>query len=136
MKWAALTKPITRAGLFIRDSCKVRGGKCSSWRAEVKLARSVARMERSEIGGKDAVVPASRITALPRHHGGGLDLHQRSLLDQPHHLDQRHRRIVRAADLAIDPAERFQVCQIIVDIDDIPGKPHQMLRSGTPLRDD
>src|SRR5437868_6349849 len=37
MKWAALTKPITRAGLFIRDSCDVRADKCASRSAEVKL---------------------------------------------------------------------------------------------------
>src|SRR5947209_14293633 len=37
MKWAKLTKPITRAGLFITDSCGVAPDKCSSRSAAVKL---------------------------------------------------------------------------------------------------
>src|SRR3954447_13402381 len=103
MKWAALTKPITRAGLFISDSCDV--------------ARQHARFE----AGWSSL-------RLARHHGGGLDLHPRGFLDQSHYLDQRHRRIMRAKNLAIDPAERFQTREVFLDIDDIPGEPHQMLR--------
>jgi hypothetical protein len=37
-----------------------------------------------------------------RHHRGRLDLDPRGLFDEAHHLDQRHRRIMRAKDLAID----------------------------------
>ena len=61
-----------------------------------------------------------------RHHRGRLDLDPRGLFDQTHHLDQRHRGIMRAENLAIGLSERLQVRQIFLDIDDIPGEPNQM----------
>src|SRR5258708_32864027 len=43
---------------------------------------------------------ANRI--LARHHRRRLDLDPRGLLDQTNHLNQRHSRIMRAEDVAVD----------------------------------
>src|SRR5258708_20087885 len=48
----------------------------------------------------------------PRHNRGRLDLDPRRLLDQPHNLDQRHREIMRAENIAIDLSDRLQFLHI------------------------
>ena len=61
-----------------------------------------------------------------RYYRRRFDLDLCRLLDQADDLDQRHRRIMRTEDLAIDPAERFQARQIFVHVDDIPGEAHEV----------
>ena len=57
-------------------------------------------------------------------------------LDKAHHLNQRHGRIMRAKNLAIGAAELFQAREIFLDVDDIPGQAHEMLRSSAALGED
>ena len=63
---------------------------------------------------------------LARYHGGRLDLDTRVSFDEAHDLHERHRRIMCAKDLAVDHAKLFQVCEILVHIDDIPSQSHEM----------
>ncbi len=55
-------------------------------------------------------------------------------LDQPGDLDHRHGREMPAHHLAIGGAERGQVGEILVDVADVPGQPHDVLRLGAGFR--
>src|SRR5882762_4819936 len=67
------------------------------------------------------------------HHRRRFDLDPRCLFNQAHDLHQRHGRIMRAENIAIDLPERFQLRQILFHIDDVPGETHEMFGTGAAL---
>src|SRR4029077_20159495 len=54
--------------------------------------------------------------ALSRHHRGGFYFALRRFFDEAHHLQPRHRRIMRAENLAIDLAQFSEVRQILLHV--------------------
>src|SRR5450756_2278852 len=77
------------------------------------------------LAGGPGIAPAGRHLSA-RHHRRRFDLDPRRLFNQTDDLDQRHRRIMRAEDLAIDLPERLQVRQILLHVDDIPGETNEV----------
>ena len=86
--------------------------------------RSSAATRRSCLASRKLRVHHHRVS--PRHYRSRFDLDPCRLFNQTHDLDQRHGGIVHAEDFAVDLPKRFQVRQIFLDIDDIPGETHQM----------
>src|SRR6266566_6107155 len=80
------------------------------------------------------IADLQRQSRSTRHHRRRFDLDPRGLLDETDHLDQRHGRIMRAENIAIDLPKRLQIRQILFHIDDIPGETNEVFGPGTPLR--
>src|SRR6266566_545010 len=85
------------------------------------------------VDGPDVLCPAAAERASARHHRGCLDLDACRLFNQAHDLHQRHGRIMRAENIAINLPECLQVRQIFFHIHDVPGETHEMFGPGTAL---
>src|SRR3954470_18554303 len=71
-----------------------------------------------------------------RDHCDRLDLDPGGWLDERGHLDHRHRRIDPAHHLFPDRADLREAGAILIEADDIPGHPNDMLGPGAVLGED
>src|SRR5262245_12531560 len=75
------------------------------------------------------LVPLAHAAEYLRHRRSSLDLEPRVGLQQPPHLDQRHRGIMRAEHLAIDRGEFLAGRDVFVHVEHIPRHARDVLRT-------